>query len=301
MVYWSRKLASWKVRGRVLVSGYENRKQEQEPVWKVLNKKTAARYLKEETVKVPVHYVKIGSDAFKSSIKMEKLLLPNGMRELGSDAFRHSKALREAALPHSILRIGSGCFADCPSLRTAYISNSLESISEDLFKEDRRLEKVLFTKENRTERIQKNAFCECTSLERILLPPRLTEIDDRAFYRCKALKQVRFPEGLKRIGKDAFYFCGLESLELPESLEILDEKAFFKCTQLTEVRLPTHIRRIEKWVFHGCSRLKLLEIRHDPEYIGEWIINRAARIRCYQGSKVDAYCRESGFTVEYLE
>ena len=42
--------------------------------------------------------------------------------------------------------------------------------------------------------------------------------------------------------------------------------------------------------FHGCSRLKVLEIRHNPEYIGEWIINRAARIRCYQGSKVDKYC-----------
>ena len=92
-----------------------------------------------------------------------------------------------------------------------------------------------------------------------------------------------------------------ETLELPESLEILDEKAFFKCTWLTEVCLPTHIRRIEKWVFHGCSRLKVLEIRHDPEYIGEWIINRAARIRCYQGSKVDRYCQESGFTVEYID
>ena len=75
----------------------------------------------------------------------------------------------------------------------------------------------------------------------------------------------------------------------------------YKCTQLTEVRLPTHIRRIEKWVFHGCSRLQVLEIRHDPEYIGEWIINKAARIRCYRGSKVDMYCQESGFTVEYLE
>lgn len=66
-------------------------------------------------------------------------------------------------------------------------------------------------------------------------------------------------------------------------------------------KLPESIRRIEKWVFHGCARLQVLEIRHDPEYIGEWIINKAARIRCYRGSKVDAYCQESGFTVEYIE
>ena len=133
------------------------------------------------------------------------------------------------------------------------------------------------------------------------MPPKVTEIEDRAFYRCKDLKSVHFPEGLKRIGREAFYFCSMETLELLESVEILDEKAFFKCTWLTEVCLPVHIRRIEKWVFHGCNRLKVLEIRHDPEHIGKWIINRAARIRCYQGSKVDNYCQESGFTVEYID
>ncbi len=181
------------------------------------------------------------------------------------------------------------------------MSQNLQAIPNSAFREDRRLEKILFTKNCKVERIGKDAFSECVLLPVILLPPSVTEIGDRAFFRCKELKRVRFPEGLKRIGKEAFYFCGLESLELPESLEILDEKAFFKCTQLTEVRLPTHIRRIEKWVFHGCSRLQVLEIRHDPEYIGEWIINKAARIRCYRGSKVDAYCQESGFTTEYIE
>ncbi len=132
------------------MSDYGTTKQEQQSVWKVLTRKSAASYMKEETVKVPVHYRKIGAEAFKSNIKMETLMLPNGMLEIGADAFRHSKLLREAALPHSIWRIGSGCFAECPALRVAYIPNSLECISEDLFKEDRRLQKVLFTKDNRS-------------------------------------------------------------------------------------------------------------------------------------------------------
>lgn len=181
------------------------------------------------------------------------------------------------------------------------MSRYLREVPRDAFREDRKLMKILFTKDSVLTRIGRDAFSECVSLEKILLPGTVTEVDDRAFYRCKSLKTVRFPEGLKRIGKEAFYFCAMETLELPESLEILDEKAFFKCTWLTEVCLPNHIRRIEKWVFHGCSRLKVLEIRHDPEYIGEWIINRAARIRCYRGSKVDRYCQESGFTVEYID
>lgn len=61
-----------------------------------------------------------------------------------------------------------------------------------------------------------------------------------------------------------------------------------------------NVRYLGKWIFHGCNRLQYLEIRHDPEFIGEWIINKAATIRCYKGSKVDRYCQQSGFKVEYF-
>lgn len=276
---------------------YENKNDDR----RVLTQRNAARYGKEETVKIPAYYQMIGVNAFQSNIKMKNLLLTNGLQEISTNAFRCSKALREVALPHSIYRVGNGCFAECPSLRVAYLSKGLEEISEDLFREDRRLQKVLFTRDSEIKRIRKKAFYECATLNTILLPPKVETIEDRAFYKCKELKKVRFPKGLKKVGKEAFYFCGLESLELPDTVEMLDEKAFFKCMYLTEVKLPESIRRIEKWVFHGCARLQVLEIRHDPEYIGEWIINKAARIRCYRGSKVAAYCQESGFTVEYIE
>lgn len=72
-----------------------------------------------------------------------------------------------------------------------------------LSREDRKLMKILFTKDSVLTRIGRDAFSECVSLEKILLPGTVTEVDDRAFYRCKSLKTVRFPEGLKRIGKEA--------------------------------------------------------------------------------------------------
>ena len=107
--------------------------------------------------------------------------------------------------------------------------------------------------------------------------------------------------GVKEIGSEAFYFCGIHSLELPDSLEVLDQSAFFKCNNLEYVRLPQNVRYIGKWVFHGCNRLKVLEIRHDPEFVGDWIINRSAAIHCYRGSKMDRYCQNNGFNVEYLD
>lgn len=82
---------------------------------------------------------------------------------------------------------------------------------------------------------------------------------------------------------------------------MLEDSAFFKCTRLTTVRIPESVRYIGKWAFHGCNRLQYVEFRHDPDFIGPWIINRATTIRCYRGSKVDQYCQENGFKVEYWD
>ena len=196
--------------------------------------------------------------------------------------------------------MSEGCFSACPHLSEIQISSAVSEIPPSAFREDRKLKQVNFADNSILLKIREDAFNECTALASIKMPERVIDIGDRAFYRCKSLSQIEFPETLERIGKEAFYFCGMEELHLPDSLEVLEESAFFKCTKLTEVCLPESVRYIGKWVFHGCNRLRVLEIRHDPEYIGPWIINKAAKIRCYQGSKVDAYCQESGFEVEYL-
>ena len=91
---------------------YENKNDDR----RVLTQRNAARYGKEETVKIPAYYQMIGVNAFQSNIKMKNLLLPNGLQEISTNAFRCSKALREVALPHSIYRVGNGfCRVPFPS------------------------------------------------------------------------------------------------------------------------------------------------------------------------------------------
>ena len=46
--------------------------------------------------------------------------------------------------------------------------------------------------------------------------------------------------------------------------------------------------------------MKILELTHDPEYIGDWIINRSVMVRCKKGGKVDQYCQQFGFQTEYI-
>lgn len=267
----------------------------------LLTKRDAMRYARARTVRIPQTCKEIEEEAFLSNGKMITLLLPNGLEQIGDNAFRRNRLLREVALPHSICKVGSGCFSECELLEAAYLSKQLKVIPENMFRSDRHLKKVLFTKDSQLETIEGFAFYECNALETILLPAGVREVGDKAFYHCKNLKTVRFPKGLKRIGREAFHFCKLEQLDLPDTLEEIDKKAFFCCKELTKVVIPESVRKIGAEAFHGIAKLEVIEIRHDPEEIGEDIVNKPVRIRCYQGSKVDAYCQEHGYTVEYIE
>ena len=265
----------------------------------IVTRNNAHLYLASDT-QIPAHIRRIGKEAFQRRSIIETVRLPRGLTSIGQRAFNGCVSLQEISIPGQVSELGSESFSNCDMLKTAQIAGSGSTIPQGMFQEDRKLTTVCFHPQSQIRKIQKRAFSECKSLTTLVLPPNLTEINDRAFYRCKSLDAVQFPNHLKRIGGQAFYFCGFPSIELPDSLEVLEESAFFKCTQLTYVRIPESVRFIGKWIFHGCNRLQYLEIRHDPDFIGEWIINRSATVRCYHGSRVDRYCQESGFKVEYL-
>ena len=106
---------------------------------------------------------------------------------------------------------------------------------------------------------------------------------------------------MTEIGEEAFYFCGIEELELPTNLKIICDSAFFRCKNLRTVYIPASVRTIGRWAFHGCNRLERIEIFHDPDEIGPWIINKSCTIVCQKGSRIDAYAQEYGFQTEYVE
>ena len=87
---------------------------------------------------------------------------------------------------------------------------------------------------------------------------------------------------------------------LPTTLSVIKDSAFLKCRKLKYIRIPDNVKVIEKWAFHGCSGLQV-ELRHDPEVLGEWIFNKNGTIvRCRKGSRVDAYCKEYDLVREYI-
>ena len=87
-----------------------------------------------------------------------------------------------------------------------------------------------------TQVIANNAFDRARSLENIMLPRSLKEVQTSAFRECNALQVMEFPYGMTRLGNGAMDNCNRMSyVILPSSLTHIGYNAFNRCTSLNDI------------------------------------------------------------------
>lgn len=266
----------------------------------IITPDNVTRYLRRD-IQLPSDLVMIEAESFSNKRKINSVCFPDSLRVINGKAFFNCTSLKEVHLPKRLVKLGIGAFARCLTLEKATLSPVVTIIPDGLFAYDAMLKDIIIPSNSKLKVIRPGAFINCNSLTSLILPNSVQRIHSRAFYRCKNLETFPFPKDLKYIGEEAFYFCGFPELNLPDTLEYIEKAAFFKCTKLISVVLPPSVKHIGSQAFHGCNRLKYLEIRHNPEFVGKEIINRQATIRCYKGSVMDKYCQDNELNVEYLE
>lgn len=240
----------------------------------------------------------IAGKKFQNNNRIRTVKLPAQVKDIGPQSFANS-SLRSIWI-EGVSGIRSEAFRGCAHIQEICLPATLHTLEKRAFAQCRRMQRAVFEEGSVCSELPSELFAECQSLEEVILPDGVEKIGRRAFYKCVSLEELHFPVALREIGMEAFYQTSLRELELPDGLEVIGDSAFLKCNQLRYVRLPESVRVIKKWAFHGCNRLEVLEITHDPEEIGPWIINKSAKIRCRKGSAVDRYCRENGFEAEYI-
>jgi hypothetical protein len=157
---------------------------------------------------------------------------------------------------HPDVKSGAGDreFLHCRSLRFVEFNEGLETINEASFNQ--------------------------TSLERIICPSTLIEIESLAFLGCKNLSELVLNEGLQKIGEQAFDDCtSLESVSIPSTVRDINASVFRECCNLRELVFNNGLQNIRYSAFSSCTSLESIQLPSSLTKIGHWAFYKCSNLR----------------------
>ena len=236
----------------------------------------------------------IGEEAFSNATNVTSIKIPNTIEKIGARAFYGCSALKEITIPSSVTKIESQIFyksgvnkvyydsgfsagdnpfmsdvetvvfgngapakicQDSAKLKNVTFKDGAAFIGYGAFKNCVGLKSV--TVPASVERIDRNAFSGCSSLETVNLSRGLREISSGAFANCSVLKNVTIPDTVSVIGNNAFSGCEkLKSVVIPNRVTSIGFSAFSSCSELTSVTIPDSVTTIGDNAFFGCIKLR---------------------------------------------
>ena len=103
--------------------------------------------------------------------------------------------------------------------------------------------------------------CGFSSIEKVVIPPNVTEISESTFEACGNLREIQWGGNETRIGLRAFDNCtGPLRVTLPESVTELSAYSFHACKKLKTVKLPRGLKTIGGHAFAYATALKNITI-----------------------------------------
>lgn len=107
-------------------------------------------------------------------------------------------------------------------------------------------------------------FWECKSLNKVVIPTGINELNYPGFMGCSSLSNINLPDGLKSIVENCFCECTkLSSIKIPDSVEEIGEYAFAYCYSLTNLELPKNLNKLGNFFINGCKNLKSVTFKND--------------------------------------
>ena len=239
--------------------------------------------------------VGIGDSAFRGSVDLRSVRLPDSLRWIGQCAFQGCAALSELALPRRMEAIGESAFQGCAALEGVCLPEGLSEIPDRAFYGCAALREIDVPEGVR--RVGERAFAGCAALASVRLPEGLAEIAHRAFADCPSLKRLDVPASVTSLFADALprgdmrdgqlylrpqamlvravvkrcyavprgtrrlaggALAGNESLlgvDFGDALESIGPFALAECACLKRVDLPDAVREVGRAAFSGCLRM----------------------------------------------
>jgi hypothetical protein len=142
-----------------------------------------------------------------------------------------------------------------PDATHVIIDESVRVIPADAFSRNRNIVEVIC--DVNVKKVEKLAFCNCTSLRRVIMPG-VEIVEEHAFNFCEALTDVECGK-LEIIKYAAFRSCtSLRSINLLSAKIV--KRAAFDETALTDAKFGSKLDSIEEIAFVDCPNLERITI-----------------------------------------
>lgn len=225
-----------------------------------------------------------GADLYAGGELFTTLALEEGVTAIKNYAFYNCTSLKSIVLPSSLQEIGENAFTGVKIESADIWGNHANYFRKDDLK-------TLLLNGKRVY----NSFKELSKLETVILKEGVEEIDGDAFYNCRSLKKIVLPTTLKKIGNDAFgcvYARQIEEIHISDlssffaiergntfSLPMLYvNKLYLNDQSISEIVVPDTVTEIDDYTFYGAKFLKKIVLGDNITRIGEWAFARAENL-----------------------
>ena len=211
-------------------------------------------------------------------------------------------------IPEGVAEIPEAAFANS-SISKVIIPADVTTIGREAFKDSTNLTSVVFEVGSTPLTIGTRAFMNCTKLEKITLPARLTEIKlqrysisgdtvsvtdgDNAFIGCTALESINVAannQSYKAIDSVLYSNDGRTLLFVPASFRgtfVVPEGtrnvaagAFVGCHYINEVVFPSNLLLIGECAFYGMENLETLTFNGGASNVNDLEVGKYAFMDC---------------------
>lgn len=222
-----------------------------------------------------------------SDSTLKYITLHRNTTTIGSYALYGCKTLTGISHSDGVVALGSYAMAGCVELVKYRFSPLTQSVGNNAFASDTKLESVTNLENTQVSQISEAMFCECSSLYEILLPNTITSIGNEAFEACKKLTSVDLSKTkTATIGVKGFAYCdNLSKIQFPTTLTLIDDGAFIEDKNLRSVQNleKTVVTKIGYGVFESCSNLSSVKLPQTLSTLGESAFKGCSNLTAVSG------------------
>ncbi len=197
-----------------------------------------------EGITIPNSVESIDQSVFSGCSAMTYAKIGSGLKSIPYRTFNHCSSLPSITIPKNVSSIGDYAFYGCKSLADVYIEDREDELSlgsnypSPLFS-DCPL-KTVYIGGNiaypTSSKYGYSPFYRNTSLEKVIITDKETEISENEFYGCTGLKYITMGDGIEKIGDWAFSGCSsLDFFRVGSNVKTIGKEAFSDCTAMTKL------------------------------------------------------------------